>query len=505
MPRGTHDHDGSPEAGPRDTSGLDSGGGPREPVHLSPEERWSRGKAMRSSVPRSSHAQWAPTAERPDPVALLEQQAVSRVADLLPIRHGRMAASPFAYFRGAALGMASDLAQTPRLPLTVQLCGDAHLSNFGGFAAPDRTLVFDVNDFDETTYGPFDWDVKRLAASLEVASRVQGIDEVTRHDVTTHAARAYREGMRTFAGQGNLDVWYARLDVDFILARVGDSLGRSTLKKLRRNVAKAKTKDRLKAADRLTADVGGEPRFVADPPLLVPIGDLIGTALPERAPAAGSAAVEALVHRTVAETLRSYQQSLPWDLQRLLDSYRHVDTARKVVGVGSVGTRSWVAVFVGRDRSDPLFLQVKEAEESVLERFVGASPFETHGQRVVEGQKLMQAASDVLLGFVHVEVLDGVTRDFYVRQLWDWKASAEIEAMDPHELDVYGRICAWTLARAHARSGDRVAIAGYLGGGPTFDRAIAEFAVAYADQNERDHQRLIDAIDSGRVEATPGV
>ena len=364
--------------------------------HLSVAERVARGKAARKAVPRTSHGDWAPVSGRFDPVALLEQQATTRVPDLVPIRHGRMAASPFAYYRGAALPMAADLDATPRIGLDVQLCGDAHLSNFGAFAAPDRKLVFDLNDFDETNPGPFDWDLKRLAASFEIAGRSLDLDAATRRSLVQTSARSYREAMHTFAGQTNLDVWYARLDSDQVAAQFAAEASKATLKGLDRNVAKAKSKDRLKAAAKLTKVVDGELTFVSDPPLLMPVEEVFGDI------------TSAEIDETIHEAIRSYRRSLATDRRHLLETYRYIGTARKVVGVGSVGTRAWVVLFVGRDNDDPLFLQVKEAEASVLESYVGKSQYANHGQRVVEGQKLVQAASDIFLGFQHVTGSDGV-------------------------------------------------------------------------------------------------
>ena len=456
-------------------------------------ERVARGRAVRAEVSRKSHGEWVPAPGRTDPIVLLEQQAATRVPELVPIRYGRMAASPFAFFRGAALPMAADLAATPRIHIHVQLCGDAHLSNFGGFAAPDRTLVFDVNDFDETHPGPFDWDLKRLAASFEIAARSLNLNPGARRSIVETSVRAYREAMIGFSHQGNLEVWYARLDLDTIVARVGEQAKRATLKTLQRAVTKAKSKDRLKAAAKLTRDVDGQVEFISDPPLLVPIEEVFSDADSD------------MLDQSIHDALRSYRRSLTYDRKRLLETYRYARVARKVVGVGSVGTRAYVVLFMGSDESDPLLLQVKEAEASVLEAYTGKSQFANHGQRVVEGQRMMQAASDIFLGYQHITGPDGVTRDFYMRQLWDWKASADIESMSREGLGIYAQICGWTLARAHARSGDRVAIAAYLGKGATFDRAISEFAAAYADQNDLDYRALVDAIDQGRIQARTGI
>jgi uncharacterized protein (DUF2252 family) len=425
---------------------------------------------------------------------LLAEQADTRVPDLVPIRYGRMADSPFAYYRGAALPMAADLATMPRSSLTVQLCGDAHLSNFGGFASPEREMLFDLNDFDETLPGPFEWDVKRLAASLEVAGRSRGFDSATTHGVVTGGVESYREAIRGFAAMSYLQVWYARLDVAAMIQRWGGSVGKRTLADAQRNVAKAQAKDQIKARAKLTRPVNGSVRFLSDPPLLVPVDELFGDVDAKR------------LQDSIHEAIRSYRRTLAGDRRHLLESYQFLDLARKVVGVGSVGTRAWVALFSGRGAEDTLILQVKEAEPSVLERFVGKSVFANSGQRVVEGQRLMQAASDVFLGWQRVaEGYDGRPHDYYVRQLWDWKFSADVDAMAPEVLGAYARMCGWTLARAHARSGDAVAIGSYLGGSDAFDRALADFASSYADQNEIDHRALVAAIAAGTLTADEGM
>jgi uncharacterized protein (DUF2252 family) len=451
-------------------------------------ERVAVGRAARSDSRRSSHAAWEPPEDRADPVTVLERQALTRVPELVPIRYGRMAASPFAFFRGAAAVMSADLARTPVSGLRVQACGDAHLSNFGVFAAPDRRLVFDLNDFDESLPGPWEWDLKRLAASFAIAGRENGFKRRQRRAAVLEAAHSYREAMRAFASQRNLEVWYARLDVEAAMAEVEEE-DSQVLTRLRKGIAKARAKDSLRALEKLTETVDGEIRFRSEPPLLVPGEEMI--------PAAeGPSAIEFL-----GEVLDAYRDSLPADRQQLLDGYRFRQIARKVVGVGSVGTRAWVVLLTGVDDGDPLFLQAKEAEASVLEPHAGASRFSNHGQRVVEGQRLMQASGDIFLGWCPAIGLDGRRRDFYVRQLWDWKRSAEVERLTPRGLELYGRLCGWTLARAHARSGDRVAIAAYLGGGDAFDQAIVAFSESYADQNEHDHAALVAAIDSGRVAA----
>jgi uncharacterized protein (DUF2252 family) len=452
-------------------------------------ERAAIGKAARSAAPRPAHAEWVADGDREDPVAILERQAVTRVAELVPIRYARMAASPFAFYRGSAAVMAADLARTPASGLRVQACGDAHLSNFGVYAAPDRRLVFDLNDFDESLLGPWEWDVKRLAASFAIAGRENRFKRKQRQAAALAAGASYREAMRGFAAQRNLEVWYARLDVESALAEIEAEAPAAEVKRVRRGIAKARAKDSLRALDRLTEEVDGELRFVNRPPLIVSAEELLGVGEGRD------------LEQTLAGVLDAYRETLPGDRQHLLDGYRLRHVARKVVGVGSVGTRAWVILLTGADDADPLFLQAKEAEASVLEPYAGKSRFQNHGRRVVEGQRLMQAASDIFLGWCPAVGLDGRSRDFYVRQLWDWKRSAEVERLSPRGLEAYARICGWTLARAHARSGDRVAIAAYLGGGDSFERAIAAFSEAYADQAERDYEALLAAIDSGRIEA----
>jgi uncharacterized protein (DUF2252 family) len=404
-----------------------------------------------------------------------------------------MLVSPFTFYRGAAFLMASDLAATPRTGLTVQLCGDAHLSNFGVFAAPDRRLVFSVNDFDETLPGPFEWDVKRLVTSVAVAGRDRGFDAKQREAINLATTRSYREAIRGFARMKALDLWNARLDIEEIEKRWASRMNAREKKRFARNVAKARAKDSVRAFDKLVRVVDGEPRLIGDPPLIVPIEDLL--------PDLEYHHVEEAIHLV----LRSYRRSLQGDHRHLLERFRFVGAARKVVGVGSVGTRAWVALMVGNDNSDPLFLQAKEAQSSVLEPFLGKSKYANHGRRVVEGQRLLQSASDVMLGWARTNGVDGVTRDFYVRQLWDGKGSAVVEAMGPSVLAAYGSLCGWTLARGHARSGDAVAISSYLGTGDSFDRAIALFAETYADQNERDYVALQQAVDGGRVSAETGL
>ena len=465
----------------------------RKVAHLTVEQHIARGRAARNEVPRSAHAGFQALPGRPDPVALLESQAASRLPELVPIRYGRMSTSPFAFFRGAALVMASDLAGTPRSGLQAQVSGDAHLSNFGIFASPERSLVFDLNDFDETVPGPWEWDVKRLAASLEVAARQNEFTSAEARAIVLAGVGTYRKSMSQFADMSNLDVWYSKLEVEGTLQRVRSRIDPVRARRIDRDLAKAKTRDHLQAFSKLVTDVDGQLRFLSNPPLLVPVEELVGEIDPDQ------------LHEVIRRLLRAYRSTLPGDRRVLMESYDYVQLARKVVGVGSVGTRCWVALLLGRDTGDPLLLQVKEAPPSVLEEFVGRSRFANSGQRVVEGQRLMQAASDIFLGWQRTRGMDGVARDFYVRQLRDWKTSLEVEAMGPRGMTVYAELCGWTLARAHARSGDRIAIAAYLGKAAVFDRAVAKFASDYADQNTRDHQALLDAIASGRVQAVTGV
>ncbi|MFI8393102.1 DUF2252 domain-containing protein [Streptomyces sp. NPDC085540] len=427
-------------------------------------------------------------------MAILERQAASRVAEHVPIRHGRMLLSPFAFYRGAAAVMAADLAGTPVSGLNVQLCGDAHLSNFGLFASPERRLMFDVNDFDETYPGPWEWDVKRLAASLEIAARENGFTPKQRAKIQRKAVRGYQRAMARFAGMRQLDVWYARADVDDIAELLAERLGKSARKKLDKTIAKAHTRDSMRALAKLTEVVEGQRRIIADPPLIVPIADLLSEEQREA------------FQKVILDVLGRYQASLPSDRRALTQAYRFVDLARKVVGVGSVDTRCWIALMTGRDADDPLFLQVKEAQPSVLAEFLPPGPaYASEGERVVQGQRLMQAASDIFLGWESSEGIDGQHRDFYVRQLADWKGSADIVQMAPEGLARYGELCGRTLARAHARSGDSIAIAAYLGNDKTFAHAIAEFSSVYADQNERDFAALEQAAREGRVTAEHGL
>ncbi len=463
-------------------------------VHLSVAERTELGKRARAQTPRSSHAVFEASADRPDPLKLLEEQARSRVQELVPIRYGRMLVSPFTFYRGAAKIMASDLSATPVSGLNVQCCGDAHLSNFGVFASPERRMVFDINDFDETLPGPWEWDVKRLAASLMIAAQDNEFVARDADRVVLAAATEYREAMRRFAAMGNLDVWYARLDVEAFMQEFAPQFKTRNVARAERTLAKARTRDSVSALAKLTERVDGSIRIVDQAPLIVPLRVLLSGEEKER------------FGDELAELLRSYRRTLQYDRRVLLEEFELADFARKVVGVGSVGTRAWIALLFGRDQRDPLFLQMKEAQPSVLEEFAGKSEFSNHGERVVTGQRLMQAVSDIFLGWVHVKAgLDGIPRDFYGRQLRDWKGSVEVGQQNPQGMTAYGRLCGWTLARAHARSGDRVAIASYLGNGTTFDRAIVEFSKLYACQNELDYARLEAAVKDGTIEAQTGL
>lgn len=461
--------------------------------HLTRDERRARGAAARVLTPRTSLALATGGDKRPDPVDLLIGQGTSRVPELVPLRYGRMATSAFAFYRGAALIMASDLASTPNTGLEVQLCGDAHMSNFGLYGTPERRLLFDLNDFDETLPGPFEWDVKRLVASIEVAARANGIPRKERRAMVVGAARKYRETMREFATKTELEVWYARIDVDDFMGEYLSQLGKTQAKRTQSTIAKARTRDHLQSVNKLTEVVDGQRRLISDPPLVTTLEELLGVE-----------GAKDFAER-LAKLVRSYRATLQPDRRHLLEQYRVIDMARKVVGVGSVGTRAWILLLQGIDENDLLILQAKEAQPSVLEQFLGASEYTQSGQRVVEGQRLMQAASDTMLGWQRTQGIDGVQRDFYLRQLRDWKGSVVIETMLPTGMARYSELCAWTLARAHARSGDRIAIAAYLGTSKTADEAFATFAEEYADRTEQDHAVLLEAIATGRVEAIHGV
>ena len=457
---------------------------------LTPDEWRARGRELRNLVPRSSHAQWAPPADRPDPVAILEEQAKTRVADLIPIRHGRMIASPFGYFRGAAAPMAWDLAHTPTTEIRVQACGDAHLLNFGMFAAPDRRLVFDVNDFDETLPASFDWDVKRLAASMAVAARDNGFPDRDAHTAARLTVRSYRTEMANYAAMRFLKVWYSRIDVAEVNKLFDAVQPKDAVRRRHLDISKAMRRTSLKAFLKMCDQVEGQYRIRPAHPVIV------------RFP------IE--LYPGVQEELRSavalYLQTLPADRREVLRRFYFGDFARKVVGVGSVGTEAFVMLLIGDREDEPLFLQLKEAQESVLAPFAGQSEYAHQGERVVVGQQLTQAAADPFLGWTSGIGTDGTShKDYYVRQLRDMKGSMSVPLMDPLQLDYYGRLCGWALARAHARTGRATMISGYLGSSEAFDHAIADFAIAYADQNEQDYRRLLEAVSAGRVLATAEV
>jgi uncharacterized protein (DUF2252 family) len=504
-------------------------------AHPSADERRARGAEARERTPLSSHEGWLPATGRPDPVALLEEQNRTREPDLVPVRHGRMMVSPFTFYRGAAKIMAADLKDTPVAGLDAQLCGDAHLSNFGVFASPERRLLFDLNDFDETLPGPLEYDVKRMAASFTIAARNNGFSKADTRVATMAAVTAYREAMAEFAQMRTMDIWYAHLDEDKLMAsirstvagtvreektarkeekadkgvkaarkeekaakkedkaaRKEEKLAKLAQKRAEKTAAKAHTRDSLQALSKLGEQVNGHYRIVSQPPIVVPLRDLAATY--------GLSADEA--ERAIHDQFRAYRATLQDDRRHLLERFQIVDAARKVVGVGSVGTRAFIVLLQGRDAHDPLFLQIKEATASVLEDHLPKSRYKQHGERVVQGQRMMQAASDIYLGWT--KGLD-VSRNFYWRQLRDMKGSVLVEAMTPLGLNFYARTCGWTLARAHARSGDPVAISAYLGGNDGFDRSITDFSLRYADQNEQDHQEFVKAVRSGQLEATEGI
>jgi len=465
---------------------------PGHGAHPDCEQSAAAGKAARQLAPLASHRDFSAAASR-DPVGLLLGQAKTRVPELVPVRHGRMLVSPFAYFRGAALPMAADLATTRSSGLRVQLCGDAHLSNFGAFASPERRLVFDLNDFDETLPGPFEWDVKRLVASLVVAGRDNGLGTKKRRRVALAAAAAYRTAMREFAAMSILDVWYAHFDVEDALARLKSEMPKKAVRRAKTQMAKARTRDSTQALAKLTTVKDGRRQIISDPPLIVPLEEL-----------AGHLNVDA-VYGFLRRVFTGYTQTLPAYRRRLAERFTLAGVARKVVGVGSVGTETWILLMEPDDGVEPLLLQAKQAQRSVLAVYAGQSEYSNQGERVVAGEHLMQAVSDIFLGWQSATPPGRRSADYYFRQLRDWKYSADIEDMNAPAMAGYGRLCGWTLARAHARSGDRIAIAAYLGGSDKFDQAVAGFGETYADQNERDHAALADAVASGRVQAQVGI
>lgn len=481
---------------PRDTlAGMDPP--QRSDGFLTVFERRAIGRAERAHTPRSALGDLAPRDDARDPVAILAADDAGRVPELVPIRYGRMLTTPFAFFRGAASLMACDLASGPRTALTAQLCGDAHLSNFGLFAAPDRRLVFDCNDFDETLPGPWEWDLKRLAASLVIAARSIGASEKRGAAIARASAAAYRGRVRALAKLTNLDVWYQRVEVEQIIETLREAERHKGAQVVAKVAEKAYTRDSMREFGKLTEVVDGHRRIISEPPLVTRLEDLAGTF--------GREYTHAEVRDFLVGLLESYKSKLLEDRRRLLDGYELIDVARKVVGVGSVGTRCWILLLAGRDEDDPLFLQVKEAGASVYEQYLGPGEQGCAGSRVVAGQRLMQGATDPLLGWESFVGLDGVPRDYYVRQLKDWKGSVTVEKLTARQLTAYGELCARVLARAHARSGDRVAIAAYVGRGDALDDAIARFATAYAAQNERDYVRMCEAVATGRIEAREGL
>lgn len=459
----------------------------------SKEERVAHGASLRGDVPLSVHATWTVPENRPDPVELLREQNQTRVQKLVPLRHERMSASAFTFYRGAALIMASDLSHTPTSGIEVQACGDAHISNFGLFSSPERRTVFDINDFDETSRGPWEWDVKRLATSVEICGRDIELSKKERKRAVLASVRGYREGMAKFASMGHLDMWYAHSDIDELAQHLSGKLSKRQQKVAKKVLAKAKNKNSARAVQKLTEVVDGQLRIISDPPLIVPFRDLAQTA------GAGDLVSRVDMEQLVRLVLANYCKTLPDSIRHVVEQYRGVDIAHKVVGVGSVGTRALIVVMEGADKGDPLVLQIKEAQESVLERFCGKSPFEQHGERVVKGQQALQTSGDLLLGWCRLPGQDGTFKDYYVRQLWNGKGSFDLAAFDATRLEKLATACGWALAHAHARTGDRFTIAGYLGDDDAFDRAILKFARAYAKQNETDYQRFLQALESGEL------
>lgn len=456
--------------------------------------RRERGRAARSACPRSAHGSWTVREGREEVIALLEEQSRTRVQELIGLRYARMGVSPFTFYRGSALIMAHDLANTPNTGIEVQCVGDAHIANFGIFSSPTRHLVFDINDFDETAPGPWEWDIKRLVASVEICGRDRGFKASTRERAVRACAKAYRKNMNRFAQMSELDIWYAHLDVEQTIEGFEDELDGKRSKTLRRAVEKARTKDNVRAADKLAyRDADGSARFRCEPPELVPLrklGSFEGIEADE-------------LGQRIGALYAGYIDNLSYDKRCLVNRYHPDDIARKVVGVGSVGTRAWVALMHGKDEDDPLVLQMKEANTSVVERFYRPAPFATHGERVVQGQRLIQSTSDILLGWTNIELPGGGTRDYYVRQLWNGKGSIDLENIGEEGLASTARLCAWALAHAHARTGDGVAIAAYLGDSDAFDDTLWEFAQAYADQNEADYRLFRQKIDADELPCEP--
>lgn len=445
-----------------------------------PAERIELGRSFRQATPRAAHADWSPPADR-DPVALIAASNQGRTEALVPVRHQRMLVSPFAFYRGAPAVMAFDLAHTPASGLVTQLCGDCHISNFGLFASPERDLVFDLNDFDETLPGPFEWDVKRTVASIVVAARHASLRDKDARKAVKLALQVYREKMNEFAMRNYLDTWYSHVEADIWL----DMVDKKDKKAAAYQLARVQQKDRLKAFKKLTELVKGQRRIIHDPPLIYRFDQIDQSEVDLRA--------------WVKDMFATYYESLEDSRKLLLSRYRLVDVAHKVVGVGSVGMRCFISLWLGNDDGDPLFLQMKQAQPSLLEPFLGRSQYERPGQRVVNGQRLMQATTDIFLGHAH-----SGDNDYFVRQLLDMKGSANLEAIPATYLQRYAGLCGAVLARAHARAGDAAQIAGYLGQSDRFDQALTEFAFRYADQNEADYAQFQQAIKAGQLPVSQG-
>ncbi len=446
---------------------------------MNTDEARRNGKKLRKTCKRSSHGKWKYSKDRDHIIELLKDQEKTRIQELIPVRHERMSASPFAFYRGAAVIMADDLSHTPSTGITVQACGDAHIANFGVFFSPERRLVFDINDFDETLPGPWEWDLKRLITSIEICGRHRGFSVDDRKDTILAAARMYREMMLRFSDTGNMSMWYEHIDLERMYRIHEEELGKKKARKIQNSAAKALSKNNEGAFSKLTEVVDGQIRIKSNPPLIVPLRDIQLYGDRKRAKN---------TERIIKEAMQSYRRSLPRERRILIDRYRVVDIARKVVGVGSVGNRALIVVMEGVSENDPLVLQVKEAKASVLENYLEKSTFTEHGRRVIEGQRAIQTASDILLGWASIQEADGVQRDYYVRQLWDGKGSPNLDKISLDEFSAVASMCAWTLAHAHAKTGDRHGIAGYLGKGDAFDKAMLKFARSYADQNERDYE-----------------
>ena len=455
-----------------------------------------QGEELRDKIPLESHALFEVDENRQNPVDLLKAQGETRVQELLPLRYERMSLSAFTFYRGGALIMASDLSTTPITGIKVQACGDAHISNFGLFSSPERRTVFDINDFDETLPGPWEWDIKRLAASVEICGRDNGFSKKERKQAVKACVKAYREAMLRFAEMGNLEVWYAHLDIDTLKGQLLSSRTEEEQKQAEKLLKKAKNKNSTRAIRKLTEVVDGKLRIVSTPPLIRPMRDLISGA-PDQSIFAQIK--DGSIEKLMNSALTKYQETLTTDKQRLISEYTPVDIAHKVVGVGSVGTRAWMMVLQGADANDHLVLQIKEAQPSVLEEFCGKSSYKYAGRRVVSGQRAIQTAGDPLLGWCRLPDVDGKPKDYFVRQLWDGKGAVDLALLSPDKLTAFAKACGWTLAKAHARTGNRFAIAAYLGNTNEFDKALAKFAIAYADQNENDYVQFMKALEAGQM------